>query len=235
MKKILLFLISLAIVISCNRKIEEKTITLSDDEKNHATATLLLYQDKNSQTTEHLDSVINYGVDLIKANKGNELSDLLDKELDNFYTPANNTIDNEIKLHELIFRLIYKKGMPFKKHFSKLISLNEHTAQHIESQGSSHPKYTEILKELLSYYIIIEDDKSILRDYNKAILTGKKLSTHALQTDNKEALIYSSLLLAHSYRAEGLQELEDSCNKSIEHISKLYPEAVERTWQFLNR
>lgn len=210
--KILLFLINLAILISCNQKIEEKTITLSDDEKRFAITTLQLYQDENSQTMEHIDSVVDYGVDLINANKGNELSDLLDKELDKFHTHTNNTIDNEIELHELICALNYKKAT-YERFVSKSISLNEHTAQHIESQGSNHPKYTKILESLLTYYIIEEDEKKILRDYNKAILTGRKLSAHAVQTDNKDAQIYSSLLLAHSYGAEGLQELEDSCRK----------------------
>lgn len=92
-----------------------------------------------------------------------------------------------------------------------------------------------MMESLLTCYIIKEDEKKILRDYNKAILTGRKLSAHALQTDNKGAQIYSSLLLAYSYGAEGLQELKDSCRKSIENLNALYPESVERAWQFLNR
>ncbi|MBR6648317.1 MAG: hypothetical protein IKL29_02945 [Bacteroidaceae bacterium] len=56
-----------------------------------------------------------------------------------------------------------------------------------------------------------------------------------MKTDNKDAQIYSSLLLAYSYGAEGLQELEDSCRKSIEHLNALYPESIERAWQLLNR
>lgn len=234
MKKILLLLICLTTLESCNQIVEERVITLNDDEKNLAITTLQLYQNKNSLNMVHLDSVVNYGVDLIKENKGKELANLLDKELSNFYASPSNTIDNEIKLHKLICAL-YCKQTTYEILISKSISLNEHTVMHIESQGSNHPEYAEILEYLLTYHIIKEDDKSIMKNYSKAILAGRKLSTHALQTDNKDAQIYSSLLLAYLYEMNDAHELKDSCINSIEHIIPLYPESEERAWQFLNR
>lgn len=234
MKKILLLLICLTTLVSCNQNIKERTITLSDDEKNLAINTLQLYQNKNSLTMEHLDSVVNYGVVLIKENKGKELANLLDKELSNFYASPSNTIDNEIKLHKLICTLYYKKAT-YEILISKSISLNEHTVMHIESQGSNHPEYAEILEDLLTYYIIKEDNKNIMKNYNKAILAGRKLSAHALKTDNKDVQIYSSLLLAYSYKMNDAHELKDSCINSIKHIIPIYPESEERAWQFLNR
>ena len=57
---------------------------------------------------EHIDSIVNQSVALVKDAKFENLSTLLKGEIMNFYAHPHNTVDNELLLHKLIEALYYK-------------------------------------------------------------------------------------------------------------------------------
>lgn len=236
----------------------KSTISLSAEDKSVAIETLQLYQNVDSQlmaernelylliykhsepadevseedkgyflrNIAHIDSIVTVGTELINQNKGDELLSLLETELFNFYAHPHNTVDNEIALHQLVVELYRRQPTSKEEFLAKVIPLSEWTVMHIEALEHKHPVYPIVLTELIVFC-------SSLEDYGKAILNGEKLSAYAIQIDDKETQIYSSLLLSRAYNKIGQQEQKDSCINSVSHLPQ-FNEISEAVKDMLN-
>ena len=236
----------------------KSAISLSAEDKSVAIETLQLYQNVDSQlmaernelylliykhsepadevseedkgyflrNIAHIDSIVTVGTELINQNKGDELLSLLETELFNFYGHPHNTVDNEIALHQLVVELYRRQSASKEEFLAKVIPLSEWTVMHIEALEHKHPVYPIVLTELIVFC-------SSLEDYGKAILNGEKLSAYAIQIDDKETQIYSSLLLSRAYNKIGQQEQKDSCINSVSHLPQ-FNEISEAVKDMLN-
>ena len=166
-----------------------------------------------AENISHLDSVVHYGIELAQQNKGGELLNLLEKERLNFYAHPNNTIDNEIALHQLFIELYAKFYKGKGNVWQKVIPLVEFSKAHILSiqtlQGYIHPYYPRILYNLIDAYLTVDD-------IEKAITTAKELGDCYQDLDDTPNYIEVIKLLHDLYGEAGMQAQQDSCLKILE-------------------
>lgn len=180
-----------------------------------------------AENISHLESVVHYGIELAQQNKGAELLDLLEKEILNFYTNHNNTIDNELTLHQLLIDLYAKFYKGQDDVWQKVIPLVEFTKLHILSiqtlQGHIHPYYPQVLYSLIDAYMSVND-------FEKAITTAKELGDCYQKLDNKPKYIEAIILLHDIYGEAGMQAQQDSCSKILE-ASPIYQDFLRELQQ----
>ena len=166
-----------------------------------------------AENISHLDSVVHYGIELAQQNKGAELLDLLEKEKLNFYANPNNTIDNELALHQLFIELYAKFYKGQDDVWQKVIPLVEFTKLHISGiqtfQGHIHPYYPQVLYSLIEVYLEVGD-------IEKAITTAKELGDCYQELDDTPNYIEVIKLLHDLYGEAGMQAQQDSCSKILE-------------------
>ena len=178
-----------------------------------------------AENISHLDSVVHYGIELAQQNKGGKLLDLLEKERLNFYAHPNNTIDNEIALHQLFIELYAKFYKGKGDVWQKVIPLVEFSKTHILSiqtlQGYIHPYYPRILYNLIDAYLTVDD-------IEKAIITAKELDNcYQDLNDIPDAIV---ILLRDLYGKAGMRTLQDSCLKILE-ASPIYQDFMKTLQQ----
>ena len=178
-----------------------------------------------AENISHLDSVVHYGIELAQQNKGGELLNLLEKERLNFYAHPNNTIDNEIALHQLFIELYAKFYKGKGDVWQKVIPLVEFSKTHILSiqtlQGYIHPYYPRILYNLIDAYLTVDD-------IEKAIITAKELDNcYQDLNDIPDAIV---ILLRDLYGKAGMRTLQDSCLKILE-ASPIYQDFMKTLQQ----
>ena len=178
-----------------------------------------------AENISHLDSVVHYGIELAQQNKGGELLNLLEKERLNFYAHPNNTIDNEIALHQLFIELYAKFYKGKGDVWQKVIPLVEFSKTHILSiqtlQGHIHPYYPRILYNLIDAYLTVDD-------IEKAIITAKELDNcYQDLNDIPDAIV---ILLRDLYGKAGMRTLQDSCLKILES-SPIYQDFMKTLQQ----
>ena len=178
-----------------------------------------------AENISHLDSVVHYGIELAQQNKGGKLLDLLEKERLNFYAHPNNTIDNEIALHQLFIELYAKFYKGKGDVWQKVIPLVEFSKAHILSiqtlQGYIHPYYPRILYNLIDAYLTVDD-------IEKAIITAKELDNcYQDLNDIPDAIV---ILLRDLYGKAGMRTLQDSCLKILE-ASPIYQDFMKTLQQ----
>ena len=178
-----------------------------------------------AENISHLDSVVHYGIELAHQNKGGKLLDLLEKERLNFYAHPNNTIDNEIALHQLFIELYAKFYKGKGDVWQKVIPLVEFSKTHILSiqtlQGYIHPYYPRILYNLIDAYLTVDD-------IEKAIITAKELDNcYQDLNDIPDAIV---ILLRDLYGKAGMRTLQDSCLKILE-ASPIYQDFMKTLQQ----
>ena len=148
-----------------------------------------------AENISHLDSAVHYGIELAQQNKGAELLDLLEKERLNFYANPNNTIDNELALHQLFIELYAKFYKGEDDVWQKVIPLVEFTKLHISGiqtfQGHIHPYYPQVLYSLIEVYLEVDD-------IEKAITTAKELGDCYQDLDDTPNYI-EVIKLLHDY------------------------------------
>ena len=166
-----------------------------------------------AENISHLDSVVHYGIELAQQNKGGELLNLLEKERLNFYAHPNNTIDNEIALHQLFIELYAKFYKGEGNVWQKVIPLVEFSKAHILSiqtlQGYIHPYYPRILYNLIDAYLTVDD-------IEKAIITAKELGDCYQDLNDTPEYIGIVILLRDLYGKAGMRAQQDSCLKILE-------------------
>lgn len=166
-----------------------------------------------AENISHLNSVVHYGIELAQQNKGAELLDLLEKERLNFYANPNNTIDNELALHQLFIELYAKFYKGQDDVWQKVIPLVEFTKLHILSiqtfQGHIHPYYPQVLYSLTEAYLSVDD-------FEKAITTAKELGDCYQDLDDTPNYIEVIKLLHDLYGEAGMQAQQDSCSRILE-------------------
>ena len=178
-----------------------------------------------AENISHLDSVVHYGIELAQQNKGGELLNLLEKERLNFYAHPNNTIDNEIALHQLFIELYAKFYKGKGDVWQKVIPLVEFSKTHILSiqtlQGYIHPYYPRILYNLIDAYLTVDN-------IEKAIITAKELDNcYQDLNDIPDAIV---ILLRDLYGKAGMRTLQDSCLKILE-ASPIYQDFMKTLQQ----
>lgn len=180
-----------------------------------------------AENISHLNSVVHYGIELAQQNKGAELLDLLEKERLNFYANPNNTIDNELALHQLFIELYAKFYKGDDDVWQKLIPLVEFSKLHISGiqtfQGHIHPYYPQVLYSLIEVYLSVDD-------FEKAITTAKELGDCYQDLDDTPNYIEVIKLLHDLYGEAGMQAQQDSCSKIIE-ASPIYQDFLRELQQ----
>lgn len=180
-----------------------------------------------AENISHLDSVVHYGIELAQQNKGGKLLDLLEKERLNFYAHPNNTIDNEIALHQLFIELYAKFYKGEGNVWQKVIPLVEFSKAHILSiqtlQGHIHPYYPKVLYNLIDAYLTVDD-------IEKAIITAKELGDCYQDLNDTPEYIGIVILLRDLYGKAGMQAQQDSCLKILE-VSPIYQDFMKTLQQ----
>ena len=156
-----------------------------------------------AENISHLNSVVHYGIELAQQNKGAELLDLLEKEKLNFYANPNNTIDNELALHQLFIEL-------YAKFYKGQDDVWQKVIPGIQTfQGHIHPYYPQVLYSLIEVYLEVGD-------IEKAITTAKELGDCYQELDDTPNYIEVIKLLHDLYGEAGMQAQQDSCSRILE-------------------
>lgn len=172
---------------------------------------------------EHIDSIVNQSVALVKNAKLKDLSTLLKGEIMNFYAHPHNTVDNELLLHKLIEALYYKTADTYEEYVKEVIYLNDYTILHMEALEDKHSEYNTILIEQTCNCIEVGF-------YDKAIIYGDKLCSYVKEDGDVEGQIYAALLLAKAHEKAGDIEQSDNIINSVKHLPQ-YTKCLEEVKQ----
>ena len=240
MKKILILFVCLAGLLACgNRNKQGETQQSEVTFEEFAINILKLYQDVDPQLAaerneiyqlilkhtdpqseagtyllhniEHIDSIVNQSVALVKDGEIEDLYTLLKGEIMNFYAHPHNTVDNELLLHRLIGGLYYQTTDNYEEFVKELIYLNDFTIMHMEALIDKHPEYITILIEQAGNCIEVGF-------YDKAIIYGDKLCSFMKKHGEVEGQIYSAILLAKVHKKAGNIEQSNNIINSVKHL-----------------
>jgi hypothetical protein len=240
MKNLLFISICFICLIACGNRnkqseVQESEVTFEE----YAINILKLYQDVDPQLTaerneiyrlilkhtdpqseagtyllhniEHIDSIVNQSVALVKDGEIEDLYTLLKGEIMNFYAHPHNTVDNEMLLHRLIGELYYQTTDSYEEFVKELIYLNDFTIMHMEALIDKHPEYITILIEQAGNCIEVGF-------YDKAIIYGDKLCSFMKKHGEVEGQIYSAILLAKVHKKAGNIEQSNNIIDSVKHL-----------------
>ena len=160
---------------------------------------------------EHIDSIVNQSVALVKDGEIEDLYTLLKGEIMNFYAHPHNTVDNELLLHKLIEELYYKTADTYEEYVKEVIYLNDYTILHMEALEDKHSEYNTILIEQTCNCIEVGF-------YDKAIIYGDKLCSYVKEDGDVEGQIYAALLLAKAHEKAGNIEQSNNIINSVKHL-----------------
>ncbi len=165
-----------------------------------------------------IDSVMRKGIELSKQNKYRELLALLEKEIKNVHLHPNNLIDNELQLHNLMFKL-YAKFYDSEEYIPKYVELLEFTRIHMLSisifspDDNIDPFYPTILYSLMAF-------NKEMGNYEIAIERGRELCVlierlYEGENEMPEDYVKAMTLLSEVYSAAGMEVQRDSCIQVI--------------------
>lgn len=252
MKNLLIILICLTGLMACGNRnkqneVQESEVTFEEfainilklyqdvdpqlaAERNEIYQLILKHTDPQSEAgtyllhnIEHIDSIVNQSVALVKDGEIEDLYTLLKGEIMNFYAHPHNTVDNELLLHRLIGGLYYQTTGSYEEFVKELIYLNDFTIMHMEALIDKHPEYITILIEQAGNCIEVGF-------YDKAIIYGDKLCSFMKKHGEVEGQIYSAILLAKVHKKAGNIEQSNNIIDSVKHLPQ-YAKCCEEVKQ----